>query len=145
MSFNVKFLRGSDSDKDFMTCHLVTGIVARKVVDNVLGKSQQVINEECRNVLKNLWINNLSIIGGLPVEQEQIQLDLQSVRESKRLSEPLPPIAEKERMKKPAVYMQRPTLCVRSSDSITGIRESYVIKSVSGTDHLSCLAVSNIF
>jgi hypothetical protein len=145
MSFNVNFLWGSDSDKDFMTCHLVTGIVARKVVDNVLGESQQVINEEYRNILKNLWINNLSIIGGLPVEQEQIQLDLQSVRESKRLSEPLPPIAEKGRMKKPAVYMQRPALSARPADSITGIRENYVVKPVSGNYHLSCLGVSNIF
>lgn len=130
MSFNVNFLRGSDADKDFMTCHLVTGIVARRVVDNVLDASHHV-NEECRSILKNLWINNLSIIGGLPVEQEQVQLDLQSIRGSRRLTEPLPPIAEKGRMKKPAVFMQRPALSVKPSESITGIRESYIINSVS--------------
>ena len=145
MSFNVNFLSGSDADKDFMTCHLVTGIVARKVVDNVLDGSQQVIDEQCRNTLKNLWINNLSVIGGLPVEQEQVQLDLQSLRESKRLSEPLPPITEKGRMKKPAVYMQRPALSLRPVDSMTGIRESYVIRPVSGSNHLSSFVVSNIF
>lgn len=145
MSFNVNFQRGSEADKDYMTCHLVTGIIARKVVNNVLDESHQVINEECKNILKNIWIKNLSIIGGLPVEQEQVELDLQSLRESKRLSEPLPPIAEKGRMKKPAVFMQRPALSLRPADSINGIRETYVIRPVSGSDHLSCFTVSNIF
>ena len=56
MAVNLNFPKGSNADKDFMTCHLLTGIVARKVINNVLDRSVDALDSECRKVLHDLWI-----------------------------------------------------------------------------------------
>jgi hypothetical protein len=131
MAINLNFAQGSNADKDFMTCHLLTGIVARKVINNVLDRSIDTLDSDCRKVLHDLWISNLKAVGGLPVQQEQLQFDIDSIRKLKRLSESLPPVIAKGRMMMPAPFMQRPALTFKQSESETGIRESYVLKSVS--------------
>lgn len=130
MAINLNFAQGSNADKDFMTCHLLTGIVARKVINNVLDRSIDTLDRDCRKILHDLWISNLKAVGGLPVQQEQLQFDIDSIRKLKRLSESLPPVVAKGRMTMPAPFMQRPALTLKQSESETGIRESYVLKSV---------------
>ena len=133
MSFNVDFMEGSNVDKEFMTTHLLTGIVARKVVNNVIDESFNILNAGNRKVLHDLWLENLRLIGGLPVPKQQlgdIQFGLDSMRKSRRLSEPLPPIAASGPRKKPELYMKRPVLMTKSTGSDSGIIESYVLRTV---------------
>lgn len=137
MAVNLNFSKGSNADKDFMTCHLLTGIVARKVINNVLDRSVDALDSECRKVLHDLWISNLKAVGGLPAQQEQLQFDIESIRKLKRLSESLPPVVAKGRMTMPEPFMQRPTLIFKQTESGTGIRESYVLKSVSISKHFA--------
>ena len=76
-----------------MTTHLLTGIVARKVVIDVIDKSSDMLSVELRNILQDLWLENLKNIGGLPVQSQQlddVKFGLESMRKSRRLSEQLP-------------------------------------------------------
>lgn len=133
MSFNVNFLEGSNVDKEFMTTHLLTGIVARKVVNNVIDVSSNFLDLDCRKILHDLWLENLHHIGGLPVPQEQLgdtQFGLDSMRMSRRFTEPLPPMVAKGPQKKPDLYMKRPVLMTKSTASESGIIESYVLRTV---------------
>ena len=133
MSFNVNFLQGSNEDKEFMTTHLLTGIVARKVVNVVIDKSRDMLDAECRKILQELWLDNLRLIGGLPVQHQQlddVKFGLDSMRKSRRLSEPLPPVVAKGMRRKPDLFMERPVLNTKPFCSDSGIVESYILKTV---------------
>ena len=133
MSFKVDFMKGSSADKEFMTSHLLTGIVATKVVDNVIGTcfGCGLLDSVNRKILQDMWRENLKNIGGLPVQIEQKHFDIESIRMSQRLSEYLPPMIMTGQMRKPDAHMQRPPLDARyAKTKTTGVRESYVIKSV---------------
>jgi hypothetical protein len=133
MSFNVNFLKGSSTDRDLTTSHLLTGIISRKVVDNVVDMSRDILDVESRRILRYLWTENMIKLGGLPVLQQQIddtRFDFDSLRQSKLLSEPLPPIVAKGLLKKPDIFMQRPILNAKQSNPQTEITECYVLKSV---------------
>ena len=116
-----------------MTTHLLTGIVARKVVNNVIDVSSNFLDLDSRKILHDLWLENLHHIGGLPVPQQQLgdtQFGLDSMRMSRRFTEPLPPMAAKGPGKKPDLYMRRPPLLTKSTASESGIIESYVLRTV---------------
>ena len=145
MSFKVDFLQGCSEDKEYMTTHLLTGIVARKAVIDVIDKSSDMLSVELRNILQDLWLENLKNIGGLPVQSQQlddVKFGLESMRKSRRLSEQLPPITAIGMRRKPEQFMERPVLNTKppntnsysgssSSGSGSHIIETYILKSVS--------------
>lgn len=130
-------MKGSNADKEFMTSHLLMGIVADRVVDNVIDTSWccGLLDNDSRKILQDLWRVNLKNIGGLPVQQKQQRFDLESIRMSQRLSEYLPPMIMTGQMRRPEARMQRPMLDARYAETKTGIRESYVVNSVRKSSH----------
>jgi hypothetical protein len=106
------------------------------VVDIVVDKTNDILDTESRKILKDLWTSNLMKAEGLPALEQQKcddqKFGLELIRQSNRLTEPLPPVITKGLHKKPEIYMQRPVLDSYPihNKSTSGITESYVLKTV---------------
>ena len=103
------------AEKDLMTHHLLTGILSSKVVDKVLEKASSMLSVDASNTLRQLWNENLSRVGNLPLTLDpsstsRMVFDIEANRRSSHLTEVLPPITYQGLLQRPAVHMKRPVI-----------------------------------
>lgn len=131
MNIEVIYDDWSEEDREDKKLHLNTGLFSFNVLEKVISLSSTILNnvEHSRN-LRNLWINDLKKIGGIPEMNELNSHKAPEIPCVKRLREFIPPLMKNIGERKPKIFMKRPDLgkvekIINSSDNL---EEFYQLK-----------------